>query len=384
MFVLGLLSAGLYLLLLLLKAHLSLSYAKQTVQYSTDTTEPVEVTILQAILSGDPLLESSLRYNLKAVPEGAKFVWLVDDDDTVGLELTRRLADSYSNITLVTCPSVPQNLNPKVFKLAYGFSQVTTPLLAVLDDDTCLSKGSLQQAQEHLKHAEIYTGLPYYDPGKNVWSSLLAHFVNNNSILTYLPILAFTQAFSLNGMFYVIKRETLINVGGFEAIGHQLADDYAMAKHIRKHQGKIVQGITIQAVQTSVKDFRHYICLMHRWFLFAWLQVNAQKGGSKVLLFILLALPPLLFCLSFIGLLSNVIGIAVWLALLMFRYLILRYLQRKILGKVLRFSFIMSTLSGCLQPFHMLHALVLRQIIWRKRRIRVEQDGTFSYLEDVP
>ena len=384
MLTVGLISAGLYLLLLLLKAYLSLRYATQMNQNIIAFREPLNLTILQPILSGDPLLESCLVHNLKTVSKEVQFIYLIDEDDGVALELTKRLAEAYSSVKLVVCPSVPQNLNPKVFKLAYGFPYVTTSLLAVLDDDTCLSADSLQQAQKYLNDAELYTGLPHYAPGKNFWSSLLAHFVNNNSVLTYLPILAFTRAFSLNGMFYVLKRETLVNIGGFEAVQHQLTDDYAVAKLIREHRGTIVQGITTQSVQTTVKDFRHYVRLMHRWFLFASWQINEQKNRLKVLLLVFLVVPTLLFFLSLVSLLTSSLGIGVLLVVMLIRFLILKNIQEKILGYTVGFSFILSTLSECLQPFHMLHAVLIKQITWRKRRIGIEPDGRFSYLEDVP
>jgi ceramide glucosyltransferase len=376
-------AAGIYLLLLVFKAYLSLRYANQMNVYSVNPDEPIDVTIMQPILSGDPLLESSLRHNLTIVPQGVKFVWLIDNDDTVALELTKSLAELNPNITRVMCPSVPQHLNPKIFKLAFGFEQVTTPLVAVLDDDTCLSKGSLQQAQYGLNHAEIYTGLPCYDTGPTIWSSLLAHFVNNNSILTYLPVLAFTKPFSLNGMFYMLKRETLVAMGGFEAISHQLTDDYAMAQLVKKHGGNIMQGVTAQTVRTSVKDFSHYLRLMHRWFLFASLQISDQSVERKLLLVIFLVTPSLLFWISVVGLLTHVSGVIILLVLVLFRYAILNYLQRKLLNQPPRFSFGMSILSECFQPFHMLHALIDKNILWRKRQIRVEPDGTFSYLETL-
>ena len=399
MFTLGCVAAGLYLLLLGFKILLSLRYIQKmsrAVNLDSINNNPVgcakrtstnvakadlsDITIMQPILSGDPLLESSLRYNLEH--QLVRFVWLVDHDDPEGLRLTQVIAKDFANVKVIGCPSVPQQVNPKLFKLHYGFSQVTTSLVAVLDDDTRLSKGSLEAALKHLRYADIYTGLPYYLHGQNFWSSLLAHFVNDNSALTYLPVLNFRPAFSLNGMFYVLPCQTLKRLGGFAAIWHQLTDDYAMAKLVTQHQGKIVQGISTQAVQTSIQNFNHYMRVMHRWFLFAFLQINEQKGLTKILLLIFLALPSLLFLLSLLGLLTSVRGLIVLAVLVCLRFVMFQGLQKKIISNRPSGSLLMSLLAECLQPLHLLHAILSRKIIWRKRRIQVFQDGTFVYLMD--
>jgi ceramide glucosyltransferase len=397
---LGCVSAGVYLLLLTIKVVLSLRYAQKIKSLESDVKSIVSVdsvyglnegvyqyvpddfamTIMQPILSGDSMLETCLRYNLELF-QHYSFIWLVDEDDAEGLTLAKKLADEFSNVTLIYCPPVPQHVNPKVFKLNKGFPHVKTPLLAILDDDTCLSRNSLEVAQRHLKDADVYTGLPYYPLGKNFCSSLLAQFVNDNSALTYLPILNFTQAFSLNGMFYVLRCDRLQQAGGFAAIQHQLTDDYAMAKLIRQHQGKIIQGVTTQGVQSSIENLHHYISVMHRWFLFASLQIAEQQGKVRFLLFVFLILPSVLWMISLIGFGSSLWGLAILLIFLYARFLLLRRLQHQLISKTPS-SFVMSFLVECFQPLHMLHALLVKRIKWRKRLIRVNRDGTFSYSRD--
>jgi ceramide glucosyltransferase len=184
-------------------------------------------------------------------------------------------------------------------------------------------------------------------------------------------------------MFYVIRKETLERVGGFKAILYQLGDDYAMAKLIRSKEGVIVQGIEPQAIQTSVRNVKHYLTLMQRWFLFAQLQVLDQPLAVKLLLFVFLGLPPFLLLISMASLISFWFG---WLAIvvaLILRYFILRRLQNKLFPELQHFSFFISILSECLQPVHMLHAILIKRIHWRSRLIRLQGNGTFSYLEDA-
>ena len=401
MFTLGCVAAGLYLLLLGFKILLSLHYIQKmsrALNLDSINNNPVgcvkrtstnvakgdlsDITIMQPILSGDPLLESTLRYNLEHTSKDVSFIWLVDEEDTEGINLTQSIAQAFSNIHIIQCPSVPQNLNPKLFKLNLGVEQVKTTYIAILDDDTQLSKESLSMAQKHLSSADIYTGFPYYLPANTLWSSLVAHFVNNNSALTYLPILYFTPAFSLNGMFYMLKLETLNTLGGFSAIQHQLTDDYAMAKRIRQHQGSIIQGVTTQGVQTSIPTLGDYIRIMHRWYVFALLQINDQKRQIKTVLFIFLLLPTLLFWVSLFTLLSSLKGLLVIILFLVMQFILIRYLQKRIIPTSPRSSFCISFFSQCLQVLHILHALLVKRIRWRKRQILVMSDGSFCYLKE--
>jgi ceramide glucosyltransferase len=375
---------GLYLFLLIIKAYLSLRYARiHTKKFNHKKEGNESLTIMQPILSGDPLLESSLKHNLEHSPAWVNFLWLVDEDDTEARRVTRKLAEECKHIEIVLCPKVPGQMNPKSFKLDHAFNKAQTPLIGVLDDDTLLSKQSLEQARSALHEADVYTGLPYYLPSKNIWSSLVAHFVNNNSIMTYLPLLNFMEPLSLNGMFYVVRKETLKRVGGFKAILHQLGDDYAMAKLIKSNGGVIVQGIEAQAIQTSVMGLNHYLRLMQRWFLFAQLQIMNQSLPVKFLLLALLGLPPFLLLIAIVNLIHFGLGWFILFIVLVSRHLILRHLQKNFFTELKGFSFLTSLLSECLQPFHMLHAALVKRISWRSRVIELQPNGTFSYLEDL-
>jgi ceramide glucosyltransferase len=379
----GLFALGLYLLLLVVKAYLSLRYARRYPEkFESRELSNEPLTIMQPILSGDPLLESSLRHNLEQAPARVQFLWLVDEDDKEAQRVTGKLAEEFKDVQIIPCPRVPERMNPKSFKLEYAFDKVLTPLIAVLDDDTLLSKQSLEGARIALQNADVYTGLPYYLPGNNFWSSLVAHFVNNNSIMTYLPLLNFIEPLSLNGMFYVIKKETLEHVGGFKAILYQLGDDYAMAKLVKSRGGTIIQGIAPQAVQTSVINFKHYLSLMQRWFLFAQLQVMDQALSAKLLLLIFLGLPAILLLIGIASLAVSWLGLMILLLVFALRYFILRRLQRRLFSELKGFSFFTSILSECLQPFHMVHAALVKRIQWRTRVIQLQRNGTFSYLED--
>lgn len=376
---LGIAALILYLGLLWVKAYLSLRSANREPK---ELQENATVTILQPILSGDPFLEKTLQHNLRVAPTWANFLWLIDENDNVARQLAQILIEKTDkSVRVILCPAVPPRVNPKAFKLQYGLSQIETPYMAVLDDDTLLESNTLGISLFRLQDGEIFTGLPYYLQGSTGWSNLTAHFVNNNSILTYLPFLNFFDPISINGMFYIMQTETLRQMGGFTPILHDLCDDYALARLVKHQGGRIIQGTTPMAIQTSVPDAQSYFRLMHRWFVFAQTLVFDQPALTQALLLLFLGVPPILLWIGALSLISSYLGGLCLVVILIIRYVAIRHLHHRIFDRPVIFSFFVSVASELLQPFHLTQALVNRRIRWRNRLIRVEHNGKFSYDE---
>ena len=372
----GAASLALYFAILAAKFILARRYAAA---HPETAQRDAPVTIVQPILGGDPFLGEALRRNVENAPRSARFLWLVDEDDAIGRETTRQLAND-ARVAILLCPPVRGAENPKSAKLQRALDAVETEFIAVLDDDTILAPEHLPRALAALDTCTLYTGLPCYLRGPNVWSSLVAHFVNNNSITTYLPLLPLIGPLTINGMFYVLRTDDLRRAGGFHAIASKLCDDYALAALIRENGGVIRQGITSQTLHTTVPSASDYFRIMQRWFLFANVLVRDQPLRVNLLLFVFLGIPPLLLWLAFAAIAGGWIFVAVIAAILIARHALLRALHRSVFGKLPEFDWWMSIIAELLQPMHWLHATLRSTMRWRTRRIRVARDGTFVYL----
>lgn len=316
--------AGLYILSLFVRRWLTLSYAKtlppmptlddntqartgtwasrffkkiRRMPSSTDKAAPPPplmppgtLTIAQAILSGDPLLESRLEENLNAL-RGQTFRWLIDETDAEAQRIAEKL--KRPNLHVKLCPPCPDKTNPKLWKLMAAAQKVTTPFFAVIDDDTTLSEASAAALVEAAKTHTVATGLPSY-LSRGLSSGLLAQFVNNNSIFTYLGTSRLLPPFTLNGMGYVMRTEELERIDHFKPILHELTDDLALATLVLKQGGTIHQSAAPLQVQTGVRNFRHYWQMMHRWYVFTMLLLQRQKVSSQIIIFLLHGLPPIL------------------------------------------------------------------------------------------
>jgi ceramide glucosyltransferase len=231
------------------------------------------VSILQPILSGDPTLAQTLGHNLAtACTYPREFIWLVDEEDSVAQQICSDLCAAHPNadVQIQLLPRAPQGQNPKTFKLVRGLALAASDVVCVLDDDTMLPPGGLELCLPHLDEpgAGLVFGLPYQVNFGNWWSSLVAAFVNSNSLLTYIPYTALHEPVTINGMFYALRRETLAAIGGFAGLESILADDFAIAQRVRQHGYRLVQTPLRHAISTHVAGPRRYLSLIQRWFIF--------------------------------------------------------------------------------------------------------------------
>ncbi|MBL8818123.1 MAG: glycosyltransferase [Planctomyces sp.] len=339
------------------------------------------VSVVQPILSGDPLLREKLWENVEALPKSVQFLWLVDETDPEGQRIAEELRAKHQNVRVMLCEESPPTVNPKTFKLDKALRDCSTTWFVVLDDDTVITPQSLIHAEAHLRNGDLYTGLPRYQSDRRFWSRLLAHFVNNNAVLTYLPLLSFEPPVSINGMFYVVRTSVMQQSGGFGPLLNELCDDYAVRRHATKHDWRVIQGITPQTVQTSIEGYRHYFAMMHRWMLFASILIRDQSISVQLLLTFLLGIPPvLLWCSILLTCLMPEMTIQLF-GLLVARYLLLNLVHLTAFRESRALSPVLSLTAELLQPLHALHGFLVRTIRWRRHTIRVCEGNRFEILK---
>jgi ceramide glucosyltransferase len=351
---------------------------------------PRLVSVIQPILSGDATLPQTLSHNVSAHSTYTReFVWLLDEDDAAGLQICRQLMADYAdaNVRLLCQPPPPQGVNPKTFKLARGLAAAQGDVICVLDDDTMLPDGGLEQCLPYLNQpgAGLVFGLPYQVNFSNLWSSLVALFVNSSSLLTYVPVAVLHQPVTINGMFYALRRPVLEGIGGFTGLEPILADDFAIAQRVRAHGLRLVQTPLRHPISTQVPSARRYLLLMQRWFIFPRESLLRHLPLHEQTLVYALALAPTL--LPFL----LVVGLLVWpsplLAALLAGYFACSYLLfLHIDGAYLRratprrWSCLLPLLQVLL-PLQVLAALLLPQrIVWRGHVMQVERGGGFRFV----
>lgn len=264
-------------------------------------TRPVElVSILQPILSGDPALADCLGHNLDArTAYGREFIWLIDADDAearrVCEELIARRPDAA--VRLVALPPPAPAENPKLVKLIAGAALAAGDVICVLDDDTVLPDGGLERCLPALDQPGVGLafGLPFYISFDNLWSSLVACFVNSSSLMTYIPVATLREPATINGMCYAMRRQTLAAVGGFTGLEQSAADDFAVAARLRAHGYRLAQTALRHPIRTTVRGPRHYATLMQRWLVFPRESLLRHLAPADLAVLYALVAAPILF-----------------------------------------------------------------------------------------
>ncbi|NTW41314.1 MAG: glycosyltransferase, partial [Cellulomonadaceae bacterium] len=278
-----------YLALTVVRLSLAVSHLRAG---ERDEAPVAEVTVLQAIRSGDPLMPAMLAENAASLAR-AHLVWLVDVDDPAGVEAARGAAAAATGrVDVVLTPPPGAGVNPKVAKLVIGLG-LCGPLVAVLDDDTVLPPGALGRAVAALGGGDLVTGVPVYREHGGWWSRLVAAFVNGSSVATYPTLARLGDPVTINGMFSVTRRTVLEGLGGFAAIQDRVCDDYELALLFRRAGLRIVQSPVVVAVGTTVAGPRAYLRIMRRWMIFATQVVRADLGLAMALLVLLPSVLPL-------------------------------------------------------------------------------------------
>ncbi|MDU2235866.1 MAG: glycosyltransferase [Fusobacterium periodonticum] len=384
------------IILLILKLFFSFAYFYKIDKFEKTEIDEKKYTVLQPILSGDPRLEEDLTANLKNTTD-MKFIWLVDKSDKVAIDTVENILKdkNYSNrIEVYYLDDVPQELNPKIFKLAQVVDKIKTEYSIILDDDAVIDRKKLDELSVYEKDKSewIATGIPFNYNIKGFYSKLISAFINSNSIFSYFSMSFLNENKTINGMFYILRTDILKKYSAFDEIKYWLCDDLALATYLLSKKVKIIQSTIFCNVRNTVPSLKRYILLMKRWLLFS--NVYMKNAFSTKFLFIILLptlLPTILLFFSFylgidylVIILNLFIGkIALFHIVRLFIYQG-NYEDNSFKKSLFVFSpqtteLLYELLSEFLLPFMLIYTLLTPPVIlWRNKKIRVK-DGKIHY-----
>ena len=384
------------IILLVLKLFFSFAYFYKIDKFEKTKIDEKKYTVLQPILSGDPRFEEDLIANLKNTTD-MKFIWLIDKSDKVAINTVENILKdkNYSNrIEVYYLDDVPQELNPKIFKLAQVVDKIKTEYSIILDDDAVIDRKKLDELSVYEKDKSewIATGIPFNYNIKGFYSKLISAFINSNSIFSYFSMSFLKENKTINGMFYILRTDILKKYSAFDEIKYWLCDDLALATYLLSKKVKIIQSTIFCNVRNTVPSLKRYILLMKRWLLFS--NVYMKNAFSTKFLFIILLptlLPTILLFFSFylgidylVIILNLFIGkIALFHIVRLFIYQG-NYEENSFKKSLFVFSpqtteILYELLSEFLLPFMLIYTLLTPPVIlWRNKKIRVK-DGKIHY-----
>jgi len=230
------------------------------------------VTILKPLHQGEPDLSRNLETFFAQDYRGPyQIVFGVHDEQDPAVEVVRALQAKYPHRdTMIVADRALYGANAKVSNLINMLPAARHDTLVLSDSDIAVGPGWLSQVTEALSRPGVgivtclYTGEPAAD-GHRLWSSLAAM----GTSYTFLPNAVLGTSLGLAspcfGSTIALKRETLEEVGGFQAFADQLADDYEMGRAVRAKGYTLAipaLGVGHTAAENSLRDlFRHEL----RW-----------------------------------------------------------------------------------------------------------------------
>ena len=377
-------------ILLILKLIFSFVYFKRINSLEKNKIDESKYTVVQPILSGDTRLEDDLSANLKNTDD-MKFIWLVDKSDSLARQTVENILKNKnysSRVEVYYLDDVPQEVNPKVFKLSQAVKKIKTEYTVILDDDAVIDRKKLDELSiyEKDKAEWIVTGIPYNYNIKGFYSKLISAFINSNSIFSYFSMSFLKENKTINGMFYILRTDILKKYNAFEEIKYWLCDDLALATYLLSKNVKIIQSTIFCNVRNTVPNFRKYILLMKRWLLFS--NVYMKNAFSIKFLFIILLpvfLPAILLFLSFyFGINHFIMIIVLFVGKVGLFHIVRLFIYQSEIQKKGNFFHKADELpyelaSEFLLPFILVYTLLTPPvIIWRNKKIRVK-DGKIHY-----
>ena len=377
-------------ILLILKLIFSFVYFKRINSLEKNKIDESKYTVVQTILSGDTRLEDDLSANLKNTDD-MKFIWLVDKSDCLARQTVENILKNKnysSRVEVYYLDDVPQEVNPKVFKLSQAVKKIKTEYTVILDDDAVIDRKKLDELSiyEKDKAEWIVTGIPYNYNIKGFYSKLISAFINSNSIFSYFSMSFLKENKTINGMFYILRTDILKKYSAFEEIKYWLCDDLALATYLLSKNVKIIQSAIFCNVRNTVPNFRKYILLMKRWLLFS--NVYMKNAFSIKFLFIILLpvfLPAILLFLSFyLGINHFIMIIVLFVGKVGLFHIVRLFIYQSEIQKKGNFFHKADELpyelaSEFLLPFILVYTLLTPPvIIWRNKKIRVK-DGKIHY-----
>ena len=390
---------GLTITLFILKSLFSFIYFQKINNLEKTGINERSYTAVQPILSGDTRLEEDLTANLKNT-ENMKFIWLVDKSDSTAIKTVEKILEkeNYSDrVEVYKLDDVPQEVNPKIFKLAQIVDKIKTEYTVILDDDSVMDRKRLDELSiyEKDKSEWIATGIPFNNNISGFYSKLISAFINSNSIFSYFSMSFLKENRTINGMFYILRTDILKRYNAFEEIKYWLCDDLALAAYLLSKKVKIIQTTVFCNVRNTVPNFRKYVLLMKRWLLFG--NVYMKNAFSVNFLFMILfptILPTMLLFLSFyLGINYLLTVFYLFISKVVLFYVIRLSIYRvkreekekkseKTVFMTLLFQItqlLYELISEFILPFMLLYTLLTPPvIIWRNKKIRVK-DGKIHY-----
>ncbi|HVO62616.1 MAG TPA: glycosyltransferase family 2 protein [Terriglobales bacterium] len=229
---------------------------------SDSVTRP-EVSVIIPARNEEAALGACLQSLLRQT--GVAFEIIVVDDNSS--DRTRPIAQSFSDVAVITAPSLAKSWTGKNNALVAGTEHARGQWLLFTDADTVHLPGSLARslAEANEKGAALLSYSPEQEV-KGFWEKAIMPVIFAELAGTYSPAQVSdpnSAAAAANGQYMLVLREAYHAVGGHASVAGKLLEDVALAQLIKRSGRKIYFRYGGDAVCTRM--YRSFAQLREGW-----------------------------------------------------------------------------------------------------------------------
>jgi ceramide glucosyltransferase len=230
------------------------------------------VTILKPLHRSEPDLARNLEtvFN-QSYPRAVQIVFGADDPADPALGIVRRLQAKYPQADIaIVADAARHGANAKVSNLINMMTVARHDVLVLADSDIAVKADWLTQVVSALHRPGVgvvsclYTGEPA-SGGHRLWSGLAAMGTSYGFLPNAIVGISLGLAAPCFGSTIALRRQTLDEIGGFEAFADHLADDYEIGRAVRARGHALAipaLGVGHTAAENTLAElFRHEL----RW-----------------------------------------------------------------------------------------------------------------------
>ena len=334
------------------------------------------VSVLKPLCGADSKTYECLRsFCNQTYPEFQIVFGVAAADDPV-LSVVRRLQEEFPRRDLRLCINRSQHgSSRKVSNLINMMSEARYEYLVIADSDVCVGETYLTQIVTPLLEPEVgivtcaYRGVS----GDEWWSLLGCSFINEwFTPSVYVAAKGGSRSFAF-GASIALRREVLSEIGGFNAIANQLADDYRLGELTRRLGLRTV--LSEMEVDVVVGEASLSALVQHE---LRWLRtIRALRPMAYNFCFVTFGTPIGVFGALLTG--GGVIASSL-LAVLLASRLLLHLRARQAHAPVKQL--VLIPLRDCLSLLLWAWSFTNRRVRWRNEHLEVSRDGSVLSLSE--
>jgi len=230
--------------------------------------DPIPISVLKPLAGTDEGLEDNLRTFFEQRYPAFEILFAVRSTQDTAIAVVERLQDQYPRVRsrlLVT--GEPPYPNAKVYSLHRMLLLAHHDILVMSDSDVRVTPEMLSTVAAEFQDEKVgLVTCPYRAvPGRSSWSTLEAVGLNTEFISGVLVARVLEGMKFALGPTIAARRETLVSIGGFDAVKDFLAEDFVMGKLAAERGYRVILSSCVIEHRIGAQAFAANLKHRLRW-----------------------------------------------------------------------------------------------------------------------